>query len=119
MTVVCGDSHTSTHGAFACLAHGIGTSEVEHVLATQCLLQKKSQTMLVAVEGLRYQEAAIALDIRIGTVMSRLNRARLALLGELEGENATKTEGADGTSTSVRPSEFNPQRMRDATRRAE
>jgi 3-isopropylmalate/(R)-2-methylmalate dehydratase large subunit len=47
MTVVCGDSHTSTHGAFACLAHGIGTSEVEHVLATQCLLQKKSKTMLV------------------------------------------------------------------------
>jgi 3-isopropylmalate/(R)-2-methylmalate dehydratase large subunit len=41
MTVVCGDSHTSTHGAFACLAHGIGTSEVEHVLATQCLLQKE------------------------------------------------------------------------------
>lgn len=51
MTVVCGDSHTSTHGAFACLAHGIGTSEVEHVLATQCLLQKKSKTLLVRVEG--------------------------------------------------------------------
>lgn len=51
MTVVCGDSHTSTHGAFACLAHGIGTSEVEHVMATQCLLQKKSRTMLVRVDG--------------------------------------------------------------------
>ncbi len=51
MTVVCGDSHTSTHGAFGCLAHGIGTSEVEHVLATQTLLQKKSKTMLVKVEG--------------------------------------------------------------------
>jgi len=51
MTVVCGDSHTSTHGALGCLAHGIGTSEVEHVLATQCLVQKKSKTMLVAVEG--------------------------------------------------------------------
>ncbi len=51
MTVVCGDSHTSTHGAFACLAHGIGTSEVEHVLATQCLLQKRSKTMLVRVDG--------------------------------------------------------------------
>ena len=51
MTVVCGDSHTSTHGAFACLAQGIGTSEVEHVLATQCLLQKKSKSMLVRVEG--------------------------------------------------------------------
>jgi 3-isopropylmalate/(R)-2-methylmalate dehydratase large subunit len=51
MTVVCGDSHTSTHGAFACLAHGIGTSEVEHVLATQCLLQKKAKRMLVKIEG--------------------------------------------------------------------
>lgn len=44
MTVVCGDSHTATHGALGCLAHGIGTSEVEHVLATQCLIQKKSKT---------------------------------------------------------------------------
>src|SRR5918997_3289462 len=51
MTVVCGDSHTSTHGAFACLAHGIGTSEVEHVLATQTLLTKKSKSMLVQVDG--------------------------------------------------------------------
>ncbi|UJP05670.1 MAG: 3-isopropylmalate dehydratase large subunit [Nitrosomonas sp.] len=51
MTVVCGDSHTSTHGAFGCLAFGIGTSEVEHVLATQCLLMKKSKTMQIAVEG--------------------------------------------------------------------
>lgn len=51
MTVVCGDSHTSTHGAFGCLAHGIGTSEVEHVLATQTLLAKKSKAMLVQVEG--------------------------------------------------------------------
>ena len=51
MTVVCGDSHTSTHGAFGALAHGIGTSEVEHVLATQTLLQKKSKTMLVQVDG--------------------------------------------------------------------
>ncbi len=51
MTVVCGDSHTATHGAFACLAHGIGTSEVEHVLATQCLIQKKSKNMLIRVNG--------------------------------------------------------------------
>jgi 3-isopropylmalate/(R)-2-methylmalate dehydratase large subunit len=51
MTVVCGDSHTSTHGAFGALAFGIGTSEVEHVLATQCLLQKKSKNMLVSVDG--------------------------------------------------------------------
>ena len=51
MTVVCGDSHTSTHGAFACLAHGIGTSEVEHVLATQCLVTKKMKNMRVTVDG--------------------------------------------------------------------
>ncbi len=51
MTVVCGDSHTSTHGAFGALAFGIGTSEVEHVLATQCLIQKKSRNMLVSVDG--------------------------------------------------------------------
>ncbi|WP_292756372.1 3-isopropylmalate dehydratase large subunit [Methylophaga sp. UBA2689] len=51
MTVVCGDSHTSTHGAFGALAFGIGTSEVEHVMATQCLIQRKSKNMLVKVEG--------------------------------------------------------------------
>ncbi|HAV89516.1 3-isopropylmalate dehydratase large subunit [Stutzerimonas balearica] len=51
MTVVCGDSHTSTHGAFGALAHGIGTSEVEHVLATQCLIAKKMKNMQVRVEG--------------------------------------------------------------------
>ena len=51
MTIVCGDSHTSTHGAFATLAFGIGTSEVEHVLATQCLVLKKSKNMRVWVEG--------------------------------------------------------------------
>jgi 3-isopropylmalate/(R)-2-methylmalate dehydratase large subunit len=51
MTVVCGDSHTSTHGAFGCLAFGIGTSEVEHVMATQCMTMKKSKTMSVVVEG--------------------------------------------------------------------
>ena len=72
MTVVCGDSHTSTHGAFACLAHGIGTSEVEHVMATQCLLQKKSKTMLVKVEGplgkgVSAKDIALALIGRIGT----------------------------------------------------
>jgi len=51
MTVVCGDSHTATHGAFGALAFGIGTSEVEHVLATQCLLQRKSKTFEVRVDG--------------------------------------------------------------------
>jgi 3-isopropylmalate/(R)-2-methylmalate dehydratase large subunit len=72
MTVVCGDSHTSTHGAFACLAHGIGTSEVEHVLATQCLLQKKSKSMLVRVEGktgkgVSAKDIALAIIGKIGT----------------------------------------------------
>lgn len=51
MTVVCGDSHTSTHGAFGALAHGIGTSEVEHVMATQCITAKKSKTMLIEIDG--------------------------------------------------------------------
>src|SRR5436305_2480996 len=51
MTIVCGDSHTSTHGAFGALAFGIGTSEVEHVLATQCLLQRKPKTLRVRIDG--------------------------------------------------------------------
>jgi 3-isopropylmalate/(R)-2-methylmalate dehydratase large subunit len=72
MTVVCGDSHTSTHGAFACMAHGIGTSEVEHVLATQCLLQKKSKTLLLRVDGVlgkgvTAKDVALAIIARIGT----------------------------------------------------
>src|SRR5262249_6048360 len=52
MTIVCGDSHTSTHGAFGALAHGIGTSEVEHVLATQTLIQKKAKNMRITVDGM-------------------------------------------------------------------
>jgi 3-isopropylmalate/(R)-2-methylmalate dehydratase large subunit len=72
MTVVCGDSHTSTHGAFACLAFGIGTSEVEHVLATQCLLAKKMKNMRVAIEGslprgVTAKDAALLAIGRIGT----------------------------------------------------
>jgi 3-isopropylmalate/(R)-2-methylmalate dehydratase large subunit len=51
MTIVCGDSHTSTHGAFGCMAFGIGTSEVEMVLATQCLMQSKPKLMRINVEG--------------------------------------------------------------------
>jgi 3-isopropylmalate/(R)-2-methylmalate dehydratase large subunit len=62
MTVVCGDSHTSTHGAFAALAFGIGTSEVEHVMATQCLIQKKSKNMRVTVSG-RVADGITAKDI--------------------------------------------------------
>ena len=72
MTVVCGDSHTSTHGAFGCLAHGIGTSEVEHVLATQCLVQKKMKSMLIEVSGalgrgITAKDIALAIIGRIGT----------------------------------------------------
>lgn len=67
MTVVCGDSHTSTHGAFGCLAHGIGTSEVEHVLATQTLLAKKSKSMLVEVEG-QLGEGVTAKDIVLAVI---------------------------------------------------
>jgi len=72
MTVVCGDSHTSTHGAFGALAHGIGTSEVEHVLATQTLLQKKSKSMLVQVDGqlgagVTAKDIVLAIIGKIGT----------------------------------------------------
>ncbi len=72
MTVVCGDSHTSTHGAFGALAHGIGTSEVEHVMATQCLVAKKSKNMLVQVNGplavgITGKDVALAIIGKIGT----------------------------------------------------
>ncbi|MGB0361310.1 MAG: aconitase family protein, partial [Endozoicomonas sp.] len=72
MTVVCGDSHTSTHGAFGALAHGIGTSEVEHVLATQCLVAKKMKNMLVRVDGklgtgVTAKDVVLAIIGRIGT----------------------------------------------------
>ncbi|MEP6724107.1 MAG: 3-isopropylmalate dehydratase large subunit, partial [Variovorax sp.] len=72
MTVVCGDSHTSTHGAFGALAHGIGTSEVEHVMATQTLLAKKARNLLVKVEGklplgCTAKDIVLAIIGRIGT----------------------------------------------------
>jgi 3-isopropylmalate/(R)-2-methylmalate dehydratase large subunit len=72
MTVVCGDSHTSTHGAFGALAFGIGTSEVEHVLATQCLIQKKSGNMRIVVDGalapgVSAKDVILAIIGRIGT----------------------------------------------------
>ena len=72
MTVVCGDSHTSTHGAFAALAFGIGTSEVEHVLATQCLLMKKARSMLIRADGrlpagVTAKDLVLAVIGRIGT----------------------------------------------------
>ena len=67
MTIVCGDSHTSTHGAFGALAHGIGTSEVEHVLATQTLIQKKAKNMLVQVDG-QIPEGVTAKDIILAII---------------------------------------------------
>ncbi|QBK04968.1 3-isopropylmalate dehydratase large subunit [Hylemonella gracilis] len=72
MTVVCGDSHTSTHGAFGALAHGIGTSEVEHVMATQTLLAKKAKNMLIKVEGqvakgVTAKDIVLAIIGKIGT----------------------------------------------------
>jgi 3-isopropylmalate/(R)-2-methylmalate dehydratase large subunit len=72
MTLVCGDSHTSTHGALGCLAFGIGTSEVEHVLATQCLLMKKSKSMQICVEGepgrgITSKDIILAIIGKIGT----------------------------------------------------
>ncbi|MBP0122951.1 MAG: 3-isopropylmalate dehydratase large subunit, partial [Candidatus Nitrotoga sp.] len=72
MTVVCGDSHTSTHGAFAALAFGIGTSEVEHVMATQCLLMKKARSMQIIVEGhlgrgVTAKDLVLAIIGKIGT----------------------------------------------------
>lgn len=72
MTVVCGDSHTSTHGALAALAHGIGTSEVEHVLATQCLLQRKAKNFEVRADGqlapgVSAKDLALAIIGRMGT----------------------------------------------------
>ncbi|MBL1320188.1 MAG: 3-isopropylmalate dehydratase large subunit [Methylophaga sp.] len=70
MTVVCGDSHTSTHGAFGALAFGIGTSEVEHVMVTQCLIQKKAENMLVRVDG----------EVRKGVTAKDIV---LAIIGEL------------------------------------
>jgi 3-isopropylmalate/(R)-2-methylmalate dehydratase large subunit len=67
MTIVCGDSHTSTHGAFGALAFGIGTSEVEHVLATQTLLQKRAKSMLVRVDG-KLSEGVTAKDIALAII---------------------------------------------------
>src|SRR3974390_2546402 len=67
MTIVCGDSHTSTHGAFGSLAFGIGTSEVEHVLATQCLPQRKPKTMKIEVKG-RLAQGVTAKDLALGGI---------------------------------------------------
>jgi 3-isopropylmalate/(R)-2-methylmalate dehydratase large subunit len=77
MTLVCGDSHTATHGAFGALAFGIGTSEIEHVLTTQCLLQRKSKTLQVRVDGalrsgVSAKDIILALIAKIGAAPGRL-----------------------------------------------
>ena len=82
MTIVCGDSHTSTHGAFGALAFGIGTTEVGHVLATQCLLQRKPQTFAVNVEGtlragVTAKDLILAIIGRIGVVGRHRPRDRV------------------------------------------
>lgn len=84
MTVVCGDSHTATHGAFGALAFGIGTSEVEHVLATQCLLQKKMKNMLVRVDGqlgvgVTAKDVVMAIIGKIGTAVVRVMPSSLVV----------------------------------------
>lgn len=86
-TIVCGDSHTSTHGAFGALAFGIGTSEVEHVLATQCLQQLKPKTMEVHVKG-RLAPGVTAKDVILSVI---------AKIG---------TDGATGTVISIQGKRF-------------
>jgi 3-isopropylmalate/(R)-2-methylmalate dehydratase large subunit len=94
MTVVCGDSHTSTHGAFACLAHGIGTSEVEHVLATQCLVTKKMKNMRVNVEG------ALAPGVKAGVTAKDVVLAIIGRIGTAGGTGHA-IEFAGGTIRSL------------------
>ena len=79
MTVVCGDSHTSTHGAFAALAFGIGTSEVEHVMATQCLPQKKTKSMRIVIDG----------DLQPGVYAKDMMRAVIRTIGTAGGTGYT------------------------------
>src|SRR5947208_3598716 len=67
MTIVCGDSHTSTHGAFGAIAFGIGTSEVEHVLATQCLTQRRPGDLAVTIEG-ELPLGVVAKDVALGLI---------------------------------------------------
>ena len=85
MTIVCGDSHTSTHGALGALAHGIGTSEVEHVLATQCLLQKKMKNMLIRVNG----------QLRPGVTAKDIVLAIIGHIGTAGGTGYTIEFGGD------------------------
>ncbi len=91
MTVVCGDSHTSTHGAFGALAFGIGTSEVEHVLATQCLVLKKSKSMLVALDG-KPGQGITAKDMILAIIGSIGTAGGTGFVIEFAGEAITELE---------------------------
>jgi len=97
MTIVCGDSHTSTHGAFGALAFGIGTSEVEHVLATQCLPQRKPKTMLIDVSG-RLPEGVTAKDLALGIIGKIGTDGATSHVMEYAGE-AVRTLSVEGRMT--------------------
>jgi 3-isopropylmalate/(R)-2-methylmalate dehydratase large subunit len=97
MTVVCGDSHTSTHGALGCLAHGIGTSEVEHVLATQCLVTRKMKNMLIRVDG-RLGPGVSAKDL-ILAVIGRIGIAGGTGCAIEFGGEAVRALGLEGRMT--------------------
>ncbi len=96
-TIVCGDSHTSTHGAFGALAFGIGTSEVEHVLATQCLPQRKPKTMLIKVNG-KLPEGVTAKDIALGIIGQIGTDGATGYVIEYAGE-AIRTLSMEGRMT--------------------
>ena len=86
MTVVCGDSHTSTLGAFACLAHGIGTSEVEHVLATQCLVTLKMKAMLIRIDGALGPAGITAKDMALAVIGQHRHGRRNGLCDRVRGQ---------------------------------
>ena len=97
MTIVCGDSHTSTHGAFGALAFGIGTSEVEHVLATQCLPQNKPRTMLIRTHG-ELAEGVTAKDLALGIIGQIGTDGATGHVIEYEGE-AVRALSMEGRMT--------------------
>ena len=90
MTIVCGDSHTSTHGAFGALAFGIGTSEVEHVLATQTLVQKRGRTMRVTFDGLPGRGVG-AKDLILGLIAQETRRVRRATSSSTPGRRSARS----------------------------
>src|SRR5213595_3952213 len=97
MTIVCGDSHTSTHGAFGSLAFGIGTSEVEHVLATQCLPQRKPKTLLIQVNG-TLSAGVSAKDLALGIIGTIGTDGAAGHVIEYAGE-AVRTLSMEGRMT--------------------